>query len=102
MVITAIGITARAASRAIKNLRAKGIKAGMFRPITLWPFPEAAFAKAVEGAKSVLVAEMNAGQLALEVERICGGKPAVVRLNRIGGEVITPAQIEKSVEEVLK
>ncbi|MCP4072959.1 MAG: 2-oxoacid:acceptor oxidoreductase subunit alpha [Hyphomicrobiales bacterium] len=102
VVITAIGITARAARRAIKNLRAKGIKAGVFRPITLWPFPEAAFSKAVEGAKSVLVAEMNAGQLATEIERICGGEPGVVRLNRIGGEVITPAQIEKSVEEVLK
>jgi 2-oxoglutarate ferredoxin oxidoreductase subunit alpha len=101
VVITAIGITARAASRAVKNLRAQGIKAGMFRPITLWPFPEKQFKQAVSNSKAVLVAEMNAGQLVLEVERLCAGKPSVHRLNRIGGEVITPAEIEQAIKEVL-
>jgi len=101
VIITAFGITARAAQRAVTNLRAKGIKAGLFRPITLWPFPVEAFKKQTENAKAVIVAEMNAGQLVLEVERICAGKPEVHKVNRIDGEVINPEQLENAVKEVL-
>jgi len=101
VIITAFGITARAAQRAVKNLRAQGIKAGLFRPITLWPFPVEAFKKTTENAKAVIVAEMNAGQLVLEVERICAGKPDVHRVNRIDGEVIGPDELEAAVKEVL-
>ncbi len=102
VVITTIGITARAARRAVKNLRSEGVKAGLFRPVTLWPFPEKAFLKAVKGAKAVLVPEMNAGQLVLEVERLCAGKPKVTGLNRIDGEVITPGEIVTAVRGLVK
>ncbi len=101
IVITAIGITARAASRAVKNLRSKGIKVGMFRPITLWPFPHGEFKAAVSNANTVLVAEMNAGQLVYEVERICKDGCRVACINRIDGDVISPAQIEKAVREAM-
>lgn len=101
ILIVAYGITARAARRAVDVLRADGVKAGLFRPITLWPFPEDALKRAASGAKSVLVPEMNAGQLALEIERVLGGAAPVRRLNRIDGEPIVPHQIVAAVKEIL-
>lgn len=100
VVIVAFGITSRAARRAVKTLRGQGIKAGLFRPITLWPFPETALLNAVKTARSVVVAEMNAGQLVLEIERLCAGTPTVSRINRFDGEVIPPADIEAAVIEM--
>lgn len=94
VVIVAIGITARAALRAVKSLRGQGIRAGLFRPLTLWPFPENAFRDAVQSANSLVVAEMNAGQLALEIERIHCGKTPVHQVNRFDGGVIEPTEIE--------
>ena len=99
IVIVAVGIVARAARRAVQELRAEGIKAGLLRPITLWPFPEDAARAAAERARRVLVPEMNAGQLALEVERILG-RDRVARLNRIDGEPIAPADIARRVREI--
>ncbi|MFV0513710.1 MAG: 2-oxoacid:acceptor oxidoreductase subunit alpha [Jhaorihella sp.] len=103
VLIVAIGITARAAQAAVKDLRAQGVRAGLFRPVTLWPVPEQALREAVEnsGARTVLVPEMNQGQMALEVERLLAGRSEVHRLNRIDGEVITPAQIAQKAIEVL-
>lgn len=98
IVIVAIGIVARAARRAAQDLRAAGIRAGLFRPITLWPFPEAALREATAKARRVLVPEMNAGQLALEVERILG-PDKVARLNRIDGEPIGPGDIVRRIRE---
>jgi 2-oxoglutarate ferredoxin oxidoreductase subunit alpha len=92
VVIVAIGISARAARRAVESCRAEGVRVGLFRPITLWPFPEAALREAVEGARAVLVPELNAGQLRLEVERVLGGQ-RVEGLHLFSGEPIAPAQI---------
>lgn len=92
VVIVAIGISARAATRALDIARAKGVRLGLFRPITLWPFPETALREATRKARAVLVPEMNAGQLSLEVERILGGK-RVDAIHRYNGEAITPAEI---------
>ena len=101
IVVVAVGIVARAARRAVRELRAEGIKVGLLRPVTLWPFPEAAVRKAAERARRVLVPEMNAGQLALEVERLAGARGKVARLNRIDGEAITPAEIAAKVRELV-
>jgi 2-oxoglutarate ferredoxin oxidoreductase subunit alpha len=101
IVIVAVGIVARAARRAVQELRAEGIKAGLLLPITLWPFPEDAARAAAERARRVLVPEMNAGQLALEVERLAGARGKVVGLGRIDGEPITPAQIAAKVRELV-
>ena len=100
IVVCAIGITARAARRAVNAARAKGIKAGLFRPITLWPFPETAFRSATAAAKSIIVAEMNAGQLVLEIERLCGGATHVESIARIDGEPIEPTEIEAKIQEL--
>ena len=101
VVIVTIGITARAAQQAVNDLRDKGVKAGLFRPVTLWPFPEAALETATRSARAVLVPEMNQGQLVLEVERLLRNKP-VTGLNRIDGTAITPAEIAAKVEELLE
>jgi 2-oxoglutarate ferredoxin oxidoreductase subunit alpha len=92
VVIVAVGITARAANRAVELCRAQGVRAGLFRPITLWPFPEQALRSAAAGARAVLVPEMNAGQLSLEVERVLAGA-RVEGLNRFSGEPIVPVEI---------
>ena len=99
VLVVGFGITGRAARRAVAMAREKNVKAGLLRPITLWPFPEDALRKLAKGASRVLVPEMNAGQLCLEVERICGaGK--VERLNRFDGEPISPGQILQKIEEL--
>ena len=92
VVVVAIGISARAALRAIDLARANGVRLGLFRPITLWPFPEQALRLAAARARAVLVPEMNAGQLSLEVERILCAK-RVDAIHRYNGEPITPAEI---------
>jgi len=100
ILVAAIGISARAAARAVAEARAKGIKAGLFRPITLWPFPEEAFRAAAAKARRLLVPELNLGQLALEIERLLGGGVPVARLNRVDGDPIAPAQILARIEEL--
>ncbi len=98
--VVAFGITARAARRAIKQAREQGIRVGMFRPITMWPFPVAAFESIVADKRGVLVAEMNAGQLITEIERYRPAGCRIEGLNRIDGETITPRQILNSIQEL--
>ncbi len=100
VVIVAIGIVARAARRAVADLRAAGVKAGLIRPITLWPVPERAVREAAARARSIVVPEMNAGQLALEVERLAAAPGKVARINRIDGEPIAPAEIVAAVRKL--
>lgn len=91
VLVVAVGIAARAAQRAVQQLRAEGIAVGLFRPVTLWPFPEQTLREACRGVRTVLVAEMNAGQLILEVQRHVS--VPVVPLQRIDGESIAPEDI---------
>jgi 2-oxoglutarate/2-oxoacid ferredoxin oxidoreductase subunit alpha len=100
VLIVAIGITARAARRAVQMLRQDGMRVGLFRPITLWPFPEQALREAAGRARHVVVAELNMGQLALEVERLLDRGKTVTGLHRIDGESITPDQIAARVKEL--
>ncbi len=99
VLILAIGTPARAAKSAIRELRAEGVKAGLFRPVTLWPFPEEAFRAAAAGRKAVIVPEMNMGQLVLEAERLVPEGVTVRGLNRYDGEAITPAMLVEAVKE---
>jgi 2-oxoglutarate ferredoxin oxidoreductase subunit alpha len=92
VLVVAVGITARAARRAVSLARERGVRVGLFRPVTLWPFPEEALRAAAANARAVLVPEMNAGQLRLEVERVLRATP-VAGLNRFDGEPIAPAAI---------
>ena len=100
VLIVAIGTPARAAKSAIRELRGEGIRAGLFRPVTLWPFPEEALKAAAKGKRAVLVPEMNAGQMILEVERVLAGAAPVRGLNVFNGEPVTPAQIATAVKEL--
>jgi 2-oxoglutarate ferredoxin oxidoreductase subunit alpha len=92
IVVFAYGIVARAALSAVRKAREQGIKAGLLRPITLWPFPEKHVAKAAERAKAIIVPEMNCGQMVREVERAAKGTPTY-HLPKLGEEPHTPMEI---------
>jgi len=101
IMIVAYGSTARTAKNAINKLRAEGIKVGMLRPITIWPYPvEATLARAKQVNK-VLVVEHNLGQLMLEVERVVKSEAELHFLGRADGDVFIPSDIVKKVKEVL-
>lgn len=100
--VFAYGITARAAQAAIAEARAAGLRAGLFRPRTLWPFPDEAVARMARRVGAIVVAEMNLGQMAGEVARAAAGACRVERLNRVDGAPISPAQILQSVQAVTR
>lgn len=100
VVIFAFGSTARSARYAVNELRKEGIKAGLFRPITLWPFPEKRVAQLAQQAKAIVVAEMNLGQMIHEVDRVSKGACAIAGVFRVDGEPINPGQIMEKVKEV--
>ncbi len=79
----------------------RGIKAGLFRPITLWPFPEKRVAALAKQAKAIIVPELNLGQMNLEVERVAKGNCVVVHEGRVDGDPLNPGQIMTKVKEVL-
>lgn len=91
--VVAIGIVARAAQEAVALARAAGIRAGLLRPVTLWPFPAAAVREAAARVHTLVVAEMNLGQMVLEVERAASGLARVTGCLRADGEPITPEEI---------
>ncbi|UCH75002.1 MAG: 2-oxoacid:acceptor oxidoreductase subunit alpha [Rhodospirillales bacterium] len=97
ILVVAYGITGRAARKAVALAHEKGIKAGLLRPVTLWPLPEDELRRFAAKARHVLVPEMNAGQLCHEVARICGESKTVL-LDRFDGEAIAPAQILERIE----
>jgi 2-oxoglutarate ferredoxin oxidoreductase subunit alpha len=96
VVVVGYGIVARAALSAIRKARGEGIKAGLLRPITLWPFPEKSVAKIAKQAKKIVVAEMNCGQLVREVERSAKETP-VVFLSKLGEDPHTPMEILEAI-----
>jgi len=96
VVVVAYGIVARAALSAVRKAREEGIKAGLLRPITLWPFPEKNVAKVAKQAKRIVVAEMNCGQLVREVERSARETP-VIFLSKLGEEPHTPMEILEAI-----
>lgn len=102
VLVVAIGISARAARQAVKEARQNGIRAGLFRPITLWPFPVEPFRAAAEGTRAVVVPEMNAGQLSLEVERLLPEGSRLSTINHVNGEPIPPAEIVARIEELAR
>jgi 2-oxoglutarate ferredoxin oxidoreductase subunit alpha len=101
VLIWAYGSTARSARYAVNELRKEGIKAGLFRPITLWPFPEKRTAELAKQCKAIVVSEMNLGQMVYEVERVAKGNCVVVHEGRVDGDPITPGQIAAKVKEVM-
>lgn len=94
------GGMARSVKEAIRTLRKEGIRVGAFIPKTVWPFPEKQINKLVSDMDSVFVAEMNLGQMILEVQRASQERNKIHAINKANGEVITPEEIIKSFMEV--
>jgi 2-oxoglutarate ferredoxin oxidoreductase subunit alpha len=101
VLILSYGCVARSSKSAMNTLRGKGIKVGTFRPISIWPFPERRLRELAARVKTIVVPEMNLGQLVLEVERICGCNAKIEKLNKVSCEIIYPEEIVSKIEEVL-
>ncbi len=95
--VIAYGITARVARRAVQMARERGIRAGLLRLITLWPFAEKHVRRLAEKCNALVMAELNMGQLIREVERFSGNTP-VVPVLRPGGEIHEPADVLEAIE----
>ena len=93
VLVMAYGSVARSAKRAVREARARGVKAGLLQLITLWPFPRRLLEPHLRRVKAVLVPELNRGQISREVKRVNQGMTRIDTLNRIDGHLITPAEI---------
>ncbi len=98
--IIAYGCVARSAERAVELARAQGVKAGLLKLKTLFPYPRVATERMMGTARAVVVPEMNMGQISREVKRVNNGKTRVKALNRVDGQIITPSEILKAVMQV--
>jgi 2-oxoglutarate ferredoxin oxidoreductase subunit alpha len=101
VVILAYGSSARTCKTSVRKLREQGIKAGLFRPITIWPSAEEQIAALGKQVDNIIVAEMNLGQYVHEVQRIVKSDADVHHIGRANGEVLTPDEIVSKVMEVL-
>ena len=102
VVVVAYGITSRVALRAIQMARAEGIRAGLLRPIVVWPFPEKRIRELSEKVKAFVVVEMNYGQIYYEVERCAAGKARTELVEHGGGTVHDPEDVLKAIREVAR
>ena len=100
VLLVAYGAASRIVRSAVNSARDQGIKAGMLRPITLWPFPQKQIAAAAETAKSLLVVEMSMGQMVTDVRLAVNGKKPVHFLGHTGGIIPTPAEVLAEIEAI--
>jgi len=99
--VIAYGIAARAALSAVRKARERGIRAGLLRLVTIWPFPEEQVAEVARQVKAIVVPEMNCGQIVREVERAAKETP-VIFLSKLGEEPHKPSEILAAIEGVQK
>lgn len=99
--LVAFGCSARICQKACELARAEGIKLGLLRPITLWPFPTKVIAKYADKVKAMLSVELNAGQMVEDVRLAVNGKVPVEHYGRLGGIVFTPDEIVNAVKTKL-
>ncbi len=100
IVIAAFGIAARVSKNAVNEARKQGIKVGLIRPITLWPFPKAPFEKAAEHAKAFISVELSMGQMIEDVKLATNCKRPVTLCNRVGGMIPSPEQVLEAIIDV--
>jgi 2-oxoglutarate ferredoxin oxidoreductase subunit alpha len=106
LVVVAFGSLARFARNTVRELRAEGVRVGLFRPISLWPFPSQALARAAAGARRIAVLEQNAGQMIDDVRLAVLGSVPVVAIGGISsdgagfgmGGIYSPADVRRRVE----
>ncbi len=97
IVVMAFGTAARVSQTAVMHLREEGIPAGLFRPITVWPFPEKRVNQLARKAKSLLVVEMNAGQMLYDIRASIDTKIPISFLGRMGGAIPMPDEVEERI-----
>ena len=102
VVIVAYGTVSRIARSAVEKCRRLGLRVGLLRPVTLYPFPAAAFEQVVPTARAFLVVEMSMGQMLDDVKIAVAGRRPIAFYGRTGGIVPTPEEIVKQVQELLK
>jgi 2-oxoglutarate ferredoxin oxidoreductase subunit alpha len=100
--IVAFGVASRVSKNAIDEARAKGIKVGMIRPITLWPFPKDVLNKAADKVKSFVSVELSMGQMIEDVELATRCKKPVLLCKRVGGMIPTTEDVLASIDEANK
>ncbi|AAM24562.1 MAG: Pyruvate:ferredoxin oxidoreductase alpha subunit [Caldanaerobacter subterraneus] len=96
------GSTSRSVEAAEEELKKEGFKVGIFRPITIWPFPDTRLRKIYPKFRKIFVVEMNRGQLYYEVDRVVKREGAVENINKANGEFFTPCEIVEKVKERIK
>jgi len=99
--LIAFGSSARICQTAIETARSEGLKLGLFRPVTLWPFPTKAIKEYAEKVRGMLSVELNAGQMVEDVRLAVNGRVQVEHFGRLGGIVFTPNEIVNAVKEKL-
>ncbi|HTX73998.1 MAG TPA: 2-oxoacid:acceptor oxidoreductase subunit alpha [Rectinemataceae bacterium] len=97
--VISYGSSAMSGLSAVRRARREGVKAGMLRLKTIWPFPESIVAAVASKARQVIVPEMNLGQIALEVERVVAGRAPVRRLGKVNGELFRPEEVYAAIME---
>ena len=100
--VVAFGIASRVAKNAIVAARNEGIKVGLIRPITLWPFPKAAIAAAADKVKGFISVELNMGQMIEDVRLYSQCKKPVALCNRVGGMIPSPDEVLESIRKAQK
>ncbi|WP_265443695.1 3-methyl-2-oxobutanoate dehydrogenase subunit VorB [Acetivibrio straminisolvens] len=101
IIVTAFGTVARIVKNVIKMAQKEGIKVGLIRPITLWPFPVKEFEKYADVPKAFLSVELNAGQMVEDVKMAVNGKKPVYFHGRMGGMIPTQKEILEKIKEIL-
>jgi 2-oxoglutarate ferredoxin oxidoreductase subunit alpha len=99
--VVAFGTAARIAKGAVNRVRKKGLKAGLFRPISLWPFPEKELRAITSTVKHLLVFEMNLGQMVEDVKISVGEQASVHFHGRPGGIISTPHEIAEAITKLM-
>ena len=100
--IVSVGITSRVSKNAIVEARKRGIKVGMIRPITLFPFPKAPLQKAAEKVKAFLSVELNMGQMAEDVALVTKSAKPIAMCNRVGGMIPSTDEVVAAIEKLAK
>lgn len=101
LVVTAFGATSRIVKSAVKAAREKGLKVGMIRPLTLWPFPVREYQEAAKTAKAFLSVEMNMGQMVDDVKLAINCSKPVHFFGQTGGVIPTPAEVLENIEKIM-
>lgn len=99
-VIVSYGVSARTSLAAVDEARDQGIKAGLLRLITVWPFPEDQIRRLASKVKAFVTVEINLGQVCREVERCAGGKAPVFLVGHSGGTIISPERVISTLREI--